>query len=434
MLASVRIGAERGLVRELGRWQLATIIFNYTVGTGIFVLPALMVAQLGSAAPLAYLLCAAIIGLVVLVFAEAGSRVSATGGPYAYVEAGLGPLPGLITGVLLIVSDIAAAGAITSVLAASLQRLTGTNGAVPHNVIGALLVVALAAINIAGLRSGARLVEVCSAAKLAPLLFFVAAGVFVVKPANLQWAALPTAGRVAAASGTLIFAFSGIETALLPSGEVRTPSRTVPQACMLALAFVTVLYLAVQAVALGAVGPALAADSVAPLATAAATFSGTFGSTLLLVGATISTFGWLTGAMLGGPRGVFALGRDGFLPRRLAAVHPRFHTPHVAIATYAVLVIAASLSDTFERLIVFASIGTLAIYFLCPIALWRLRQNDIRADGQPFRLPGGPIIPLLTCMTTLWVAWQTISMREFVAFGVVLLLCAAAYAIRRLRT
>jgi amino acid transporter len=76
---------------------------------------------------------------------------------------------------------------------------------------------------------------------------------------------------------------------------------------------------------------------------------------------------------------LFALGRDGFLPRRLTRVHPRFHTPHVAIGTYAALVVAAALSGTFERLVVFANIGGLAIYFLSPIALWRLRKKGSRS-------------------------------------------------------
>ena len=89
------------LVRGIGLRALTASIFNYTVGSGIFVLPALVVAQLGSAAPLAYLICAAIMVCIVLIFAEAGSRVNATGGPYAYVETSLGPLAGLVAGVLL---------------------------------------------------------------------------------------------------------------------------------------------------------------------------------------------------------------------------------------------------------------------------------------------------------------------------------------------
>ncbi|MGB7737673.1 MAG: amino acid permease, partial [Steroidobacteraceae bacterium] len=92
---------DRLLVRELGLRQLTAHIFNYTVGSGIFVLPAIAAAQLGTAAPIAYLACAAVMAFVVMIFAEAGSRVTATGGPYAYIEVGLGPYFGLVAGILL---------------------------------------------------------------------------------------------------------------------------------------------------------------------------------------------------------------------------------------------------------------------------------------------------------------------------------------------
>lgn len=421
------------LVRGLGVRQLAATIFNYTVGSGIFVLPALVVAQLGGAAPLAYLLCAVVMGLVVLVFAEAGSRVSATGGPYAYVETALGPLTGFVAGVLLCVNDIAAAGAIAALLAGSVARLLGLTGPVAQGAIVTLLVAGLAAINIRGVRWGARVVEVFTAAKLVPLLFFVLVGVFFVSPANLHLGTLPSAGKLASTAGVLLFAFTGIEAALLPSGEVRDPSRTVPRAAILALGFTTLLYLAVQAVAQGVMGQALAGDTVAPLSTAAGTFAGRVGLTLLLAGASVSMFGWLTGSLLAGPRGLFALGRDGFLPRRVAAVHPRFHTPHVAIMTYAALALGLALSGTFERLAVLSNLAALGLYFLSAIAVWVLRRRGVRGHGEPFRMPGGATIPVLACLVVAWVVSQTIKAPEFAAFGVVLAVAVVVWAVRRRR-
>src|SRR5215210_269311 len=94
LVMALNTSADEQLVRGLGLRQLTANIFNYTVGSGIFVLPGIIAAALGPPALLAYLLCALIMGLVVLVFAEAGSRVSITGGPYAYVEVGLGAFPG----------------------------------------------------------------------------------------------------------------------------------------------------------------------------------------------------------------------------------------------------------------------------------------------------------------------------------------------------
>lgn len=419
------------LVRGLGVRQLTATIFNHTVGSGIFVLPALAVAQLGAAAPLAYLACALVMVLVVLVFAEAGSRVTATGGPYAYVEIGLGPVFGFATGILLAVSQVAAAGGISMLLGQSLARLAGLEQAWWPGVFVFALVGGLSAVNIRGLGWGARVVEIFTAAKLVPLLFFVLAGLFFVSPPNLGWSEWPAAAQVATTAGTLIFAFSGIETALMPSGEVRDPTRTVPRAAMLALGAATLLYLSVQAVALGILGPALADDRVAPLATATGRFAGQAGSALLLAGASVSMFGWLTGSILAGPRALFALARDGFLPRRLATVHARYHTPHLAILVYGLLAIAVSWTGTFEQMAVLSNLAALGVYFLGAIAMWRLRQRDVRADREPFLVPGGPLVPILACTVIAWIIWHAITLREFVALGGVFAVSIVMYLVKR---
>ena len=121
--------------------------------------------------------------------------------------------------------------------------------------------------------------------------------------------------------------------ALVPSGEVRDPRRTVPRAIFLALGLTTLLYLAIQAVAQGVLGAEMAQHAEAPLAAAASRFLGEGGRLLVLAGGAVSMFGYMCGDMLGSPRALYAFGRDGFLPRALARVHPSFHTPYVAIAS-----------------------------------------------------------------------------------------------------
>ncbi len=422
---------DRLLVRVLGVRQLTANIFNHTVGSGIFVLPAFAVLQLGSAAPVAYVVCAAVMALVVLMFAEAGSRVTITGGPYAYVEIGLGPFFGFAAGILLAVSQISAAGAISMLLAESVARLLGLAGAGWPAAIVVLFVCGLAAVNIRGVSRGARVIEIFTAAKLVPLLFFVVVGAFFISPDNLRWDALPAAGQVATTVGTLIFAFTGIETALMPGGEVRDPTRTVPRAAMLALGGATLLYLAVQAVGLGVLGTALGDDTVAPLATAAGTFAGSKGAALVLAGASISMFGWLTGSILAGPRALFALARDGFLPHRLAAVHPRFHTPHIAIGVYGVIAIAISLTSTYQQLAVLSNLASFGVYILGAFAVWRLRVRDVRTDRPPFLMPGGMLVPVLACIAIGWIAVQTITLREALALGGVFALSLVVYVVRR---
>src|SRR5918994_4024114 len=114
---------ERSLVRALGPWALAASIVNVTVGGGIFRLPAAVAQSLGPAAPLAYLVCAAAMGLIVLCIAEAGSRVSLTGGPYAYVEVAFGPFVGFLAGVLLWLLGTFAVAAVSTVFADAVGAL-----------------------------------------------------------------------------------------------------------------------------------------------------------------------------------------------------------------------------------------------------------------------------------------------------------------------
>src|SRR5688500_13209002 len=203
------LAAERQLVRALGVRALAATMLNVIIGAGIFGLPSEVARGLGAAAPVAYVVCAIIIGLVVLCFAEAGSRVSATGGPYAYVETALGPFVGFVAGCLVLATGTSAAGAVASVVARSILSLApGAPGWVTPLFI-LLLVSMLVSINYRGVRTGARVIEGITVAKLLPLLAFVGIGVFFIEPANLAWSAVPDMSAVLGTAGVVIFAFSG---------------------------------------------------------------------------------------------------------------------------------------------------------------------------------------------------------------------------------
>jgi basic amino acid/polyamine antiporter, APA family len=419
------------LSRELGVRQLAAVIFNYTVGSGIFVLPAVVAAQLGPSAILAYMTCALAMALSVVCFAEAGSRISGSGGPYAYVDAAFGPLAGFLTGVLNVLSAFTAAAAVAAAFAASAAALIGTSSFVVQAILMIAVLTATAVINIRSVAGGARLVEFTAIAKLVPLVTFVTVGAAFVRIEYLSWPSTPSAVSVMSSAGVLVFAFLGIEGALQPSGEVRDPSRTVPKAAFLAIAGVAVLYVSIQLVAQGLLGPALPRDRVAPLAGAAAVVVGPAGRTFMLVGATVSMFGFLCGSVLSGPRSLFAFARDGLAPRSLAAVHLSRRTPHVAIVVYVAIALALALSGSFERLLIFASVSGLLVYIGVAVSAWELRRRDVRAHGVPFLAPGGPVIPALTCVIIGAVIVATVSWIEIAVVAVILAVATAAYLLRR---
>ncbi len=240
----------------------------------------------------------------------------------------------------------------------------------------------------------------------------------------------PTVSQVGRASIVLIFAFVGVEVALTPSGEIRDPSRTVPRAIFSALAIATIIYLAIQIVAQGILGPELPNYTAAPLAEAARRLLGNAGRIALLAGATAGTFGYVAGDMLGTPRAFFALGRDGALPASLAKLHPRYHTPALAIGIYAVVVAALAISSTFERLVIMANVSAMFLYLLCVAASYELQRRDVRMSGEPFNLPGRGVIQLLAGAGIVWLVAQATA-REFEIEAAFLAVTSGYYLLRR---
>jgi len=393
---------ESTLMRAVGLWGLAASIINVTVGGGIFRLPAAAAASLGAGAPVAYLVCAASMGLIALCFAEAGSRVAVTGGPYAYVEVAFGRFAGFLAGVLVWLLGTLAVAAVSTIFADSIGALAPRlDGEAPRALLLVAIFLLLASVNIRGVRQGVVLNGVATVAKLLPLLLLIVAGLFAVRPVNLAWSEGPAPGAVARASILLIFAFSGIESALVPSGEIKDVRRTVPRAIFVAMTTITLLYLALQMVAQGVLGDDLGSQR-APLAEAAARVFGPWGRTLLLVSATVSMFGYVSGMTLAVPRALFAFGRDGFLPRQVAAVHPRFRTPHVAIALQSAIVCTLAITNGFEKLAILANLVTLILYGGCCLAAWELRRRGVEAGGPPLRVRGSGPVPFAACVAILW--------------------------------
>ncbi len=431
---TARLPAEVGLVRAIGVRRLTAIIVNLTVGAGIFVLPATAARHLGSAAPFAYLVCALAMALIVTCIAAAGSRVTLTGGLYAYTEVAFGPFIGFLAGVLYWASATFGVASIASAFVDSLAILAPAvdEGALR---IGTLLAVVggLAWVNVRGVTIASRLVETMTVAKLLPLAVLLGAGLWMAPVDPRTWLPLPEASAVGSAAILLIFAFVGIEVALVPSGEIKEPARTVPRAVFLALAFTTTLYLLIQSVAQAVLGADMSNYPAAPLAEAATRLIGGTGRMLVLAGAAISMFGYLSGDMLGTPRAIYAFGRDGLLPKALAAVHPRFHTPWLAVIVHAALTIALAVSGGFTELVVIANVATLLLYLFCVAAAYQLQRLKVQGDGPAFVLPAGPLIPIAAAALILWLLSQA-TRREFVVTGGVLAAAALVYALKHVRS
>lgn len=429
------MNSDEGLIRAVGVRGLTAGMINYTVGAGIFVLPALVAGRVGAAAPAVYVLCAAAMALIVMCFASAGSRVSLSGGTYAYAEVAFGPYIGFVVAMSLwFGSTVLASAAVINVFVGTLAELIPVFAAPVVRVATIVTAyVILAAINIRGIRLGSRVVQGVTVAKLTPLILLVVVGFFFVKPQNLAWPGLPASGEMARTSVILIFAFMGIESALTPSGEVKDPARTVPRSIFIALVSVACLYMAIQLVAQGVLGADLATNTKAPLAETARRVLGSGGQILVLIGAAVSTLGYVAGDVLAAPRGIYALGRDRLLPSALGTVHPRYKTPYVAIVVHTTLCMLIAVTGSFERLVVLAVLSTLIVYLICCFATIELQRKNIRAEGAiPFEVPGGPIIPIVAAAIVIWLMASS-TRQEFIAMGAMLLAETILFGVMRIR-
>jgi len=423
-----RLSNEQSLVRAVGVWGLAANIVNLTIGGGIFRLPAAAASALGPAAPVAYLACAGAMLLIVSCFAEAGSRVSLTGGPYVYAGVAFGPFIGFLAGALLMAGVAVATAAVASFFADSVVALfPAIGGGAGRAALIVVVLSLLALINIAGLRGANRLNALMTVAKLAPLLILIVAGLVAMNWRNVAWKGAPPAAAVTRASAVMIFAFLGIESALIPSGEVRDPARTVPRAVFLAISAVAVIYLLVQLVAQGLLGPSLAGQKT-PLAEAAAVAMGPTGRTLILVGSSVSMLGYLAGMTFASPRMLFAFARDRFLPAALGSVHPRFRTPHVAIVVQTIAIIALSATGSFEKLAMIANGSVLMVYAACCLGVLLLRRRGVHESGTPFTSPLTRFAPIAAVALIIWLL-TGLSADEWKSIGLLIALLVALYAI-----
>ena len=223
--------------------------------------------------------------------------------------------------------------------------------------------------------------------------------------------------------------FTGVETSLAISGEVSNPARTIPRAVLAALLMYASLCITVQIVAQGLLGGALA-GAVAPLPQAMAQVSAPLGA-IVAAGAVISMLGYTASDSIGSPRMLFAMARDGFLPRALGRLHPRSRTPWVASFAHAGLCAGLALSGSFTALAIVATLTCVMVYFIGCAAALRLRARNIATAGVPVRIPGLAALACIGISSMLWVTAQS-TFAEAVGIAVFTLVASLAYRFRRM--
>jgi len=421
------------LSRQVGTLGIFLLALNGMIGAGIFGVPAGATALAGAWSPLVFIVCAMLLGLIMLCFAELASRFDRTGGPILYVQTAFGRYAGFQIGWGFYIARATAFAANLNLLIASLAYLWPTAASGPVRIALLILIIGLLAwVNVIGIRRAVQSLGILTLLKLIPLLALILFGLAWIAPAvdmTVQ-AELPSASDFGLAALLVIYAFVGWESALVPAGETRNPSRAIPIALFSALAVVTLFYVLIQAISLASL-PGLATSERA-LIDVAEVLMGPTGALLLTVGVVVSVGGNVAGTMISAPRLTFALAKEKSFPAWFGQLHSRHATPAHSILFFAALSLLLSIVGSFLWLAAMSALVRVLIYIVCIGAMPRLRRQASELDQPGFTLPGGWTIPLLALIASGLLLIQ-LSLQSLAATALVVAVGSLIFAATRSR-
>lgn len=382
-------------VRSIGRWTMTALVINCIIGSGIFALPGELSRLVGRASPIAMFAGALVMGIIMACLAEVASQFCDPGGPYLYARAAFGRFIGMQVGWVVLLSVIVGAATLSSFFVDALGLLLPWPPTSWERALFLAVVIAIpTTANYRGVRSGARLNNVTTASKILPLALLIAIGVPHIahnaRIISVSEISSPGISNWIRALMFLAFAYGGWENSLVATGEIAQPRRTIPFGLGTGLLICAAIYVLIQFVTIATIG---LEPSPMPLQETGSLLLGAIGGKLVDLAILISTYSWVAGAMLYGPRAVYALAAGGDFPALFARVHPRFHTPSTAIVFYALTAWVLASAANFSWLLALSA-GTIITSYVVPCAaLWRLRQLWPHADAV--RIPLGRALSIV---------------------------------------
>src|SRR5580658_5558326 len=443
------------LIRGLGLWSAVAIVIGDTIGTGIFLVPSDMARAVGSAT---LVFAAWLIGGVVVLFgafcyAELGAAFPKAGGPYVYLNRGLGPLWGFLFGWM---SSFLERPVAMATLAAGFLRFLGFlfpvvatplfTSHIGHydftftvaQPLAALVVIAITAINYLSVRFGGSIQVLLTSLKIGAILVIVVAGMLFGKPHAIVANSLAThAGPGSLGLGPLGWGTIGaVLTALVPAmwayngfndlgdlgEEIQHPEKNIPRAIILGLLTVGGLYLLANIVYFRILPFAAIAQSQHVASDVVQTFAGSRGAAWLTIAMAISALGALHVVVLTGARIPYAMARDGVFFQFASRIHPSFHTPSGSLVFLGSIAALLALSGTYEELYSLFVFAVWIFFALTAIALLRLRKKEPNLS-RPYRAwgyPGTPIIFLIAAIALTVNLWMVRPVRSSLGLLVIL--------------
>jgi APA family basic amino acid/polyamine antiporter len=430
------------LHRAVGALDLTALGIGAIIGTGIFVIVGEAIGESGPALVISFLLAGVTCIFSALSYAELASAIPVSGSAYTYAYATMGELLAWIIGWDLIleygVSVAAVAvgwGAYLTELLDSLFGITlsesialppGEGGDV--NLPAAGLVLAVAAVLIAGVRHSARSNTVMVITKVAVLLFFIAVAFSAFDGGNFSDFAPNGFGGIETAAALIFFAYIGFDAVSTASEESKRPDRDLPIAIVGSLVIATVVYILVAIAAVGALPADQLAGQDAPLAVALSEGAGIgWGADIVSFGALVAITSVVLTILYGQTRVAFAMGRDGLIPERLGTVWERTRTPALLTLVFAVPIALLAAFVPLKEIAELVNIGTLFAFLIVNVAVIWLRRSKPDME-RGFRVPLVPVVPLIGAALCIYLMTK-LPLETWLRFGLWLLLGLVIYGV-----
>lgn len=422
------------LPRRLGLWSSIGIVIGITIGGAIYRSPATIATRVPDPA---FMLAVWVIGgLIVLcgalAFAELSAAMPETGGMYVYIREGWGrPTAFLYGWSQLVLIRAAALGGISSVFGEYCLRSFGIDPIVhaawaDYLAAGAIIFASIA--NIRGVRIGAAFAGISTITKFGALVLLVIAAFVLGGGSGASWSHVASnqaplqSGMFGLALISVLWAYDGFADLSFASGEVKDPQRNLPRAIIIGTLLIIAIYLLANLAYLYITPIERLKNSRLIAADTMATLFGQGGAAFIAVVVMISTFGSLMGSMLASPRIFFAMADDRLFFKQIAAVHPQWHTPWIAISLACVLGVAMVMTQTFEQLTDTFVLAMWPFYGLSVAAIYRLRRSQPHLH-RPYKTLGYPVVPAVFIAGAIYLivnALATDPLWTSVVFGIVL--------------
>ena len=406
------------LNNKLGLMSIILLGVNAIIGTGIFLLPGKAAALVGVNSLWVIVFDALLVMSIALCFAEMGGMFNKNGGPYVYAKEAFGNFVGFEVGfmkwAIATIAWSAMAVGFDTALGAVWEPASTEMG---KNVIATLIIVVLGIMNIMGVKISKIINNIVTIGKLLPLIFFILVGIFYVKGVNfVPMESVPdiTQASFGAAALIIFYAFTGFESIAVAAEDMEKPERNVPKAIILVLTLVSIVYILIQAICIGIMGDALV-TSKTPVADAAFVFMGPLAKAIVTAGTLISIGGINVASSFLAPRSGVAMADDGLIPKVVSKRNKK-DAPYVAIIVTVVFAVVLSWTGSFEKLAAISVVSRFAQYLPTCLAVlvFRSKRPDM---ARTFRVPLGPVIPVLAVVVSIWLLTQSSLEKVFWGLG-----------------